>query len=207
MARTLSDPGDTGAGSDYVKNSAYKVPEVAVQADFVTPPSLTGDVTESDGDGNQSDVPTASPFTVRPSDIRDLLESKILTELNTQVNEFDGFKKLIQDTEGWIFLVQDPTDMAATFHGSGYTSLSAGYNPNPWYSDFSDPHPDDTQAIVDSQNALLRAVADSYELVGQLVGVLNDAAQNYVHTDQAVFDQGTNYDDYPLHLPPGVVIR
>ena len=207
MARTLSDPGDTGSGSEYLKKSPNEVPTVAMVPGADTPPSLTGDVDESGDGGEQSDVPTASPFTVKPSDIRDLLETKILTELNTQVSDFESFKNLIMDTEGWIFLVSDPDDMAAHFHGSGYTSLSSGYNPNPTYSDFTDPDPDSTQAIVDSQNALLRGIADSYTLVGQMVDVLNNAAQNYVHADKAVFDQGSNYDDYPRHLPPGIVIR
>lgn len=213
MATTLKDPGDTGAGDNYVKNSTYKLPNVAIEPGWDTPRSLTGDDTDrvmfpGNDDSKRPDVPTAAPFAVRPSDIR-ALESAIMSELDTQVAAYANFKKLIADTEGWIFLVQNPKSMIPYKQAipNGQTSLSAGYAGETYKADFTDPDPKTTQDIVDSQNALVRAVGDSYQLVGEMVALLNNAAQNYVQADKAVFDGGSNYDDYPLNAPPGIQIK
>jgi len=197
---TLTDPGGTGAGDNYVMDSAYKVPDVEIAPGWETPRSLTGDDTDrvnfSGSDNSKPpDVPTAAPFTVRPSDIR-ALESSIMSELDTQVAAFANFKKLIADTEGWIFLVQDPKSMIP-YEQANPTSYSSQYAGESYRADFTDPDPETTQKIVDSQNALVRAVGDSYQMVGEMVAMLNNAAQNYVQADKAVFDSGYNYDDIP----------
>jgi hypothetical protein len=204
MASTLTDPGSLPeGGSSYVTGSTYKVPDVEVAAGFETGNldttlSLTGDKTIklSDGDSgdqHQGDVPTASPFKVKPSDIK-ALEKKILTELDTQVGEYASFKQLITDTEGWIFLVQTPGALVPYSQATpgGYYSQ---YSPPTTKADFTDPDPASTQKIVDSQNALVRALGDAYQLVGEMAAVLNNAAQNYVHADKATFGDGTNIDD------------
>lgn len=208
---TLTDPGDTGAGDNYVTGSAYQVPDVAVVGGYATPHSLTGNDADiiklsdqggSGGSSDQAQVPTSSPFTVTPSDIRDV-ESAVQSELNTQVADYETFKKLIKDTEGWIFLVQTPAAMIPHEQATptGYTSLSSGYAPDSVTPDFTDPNPDQTQQIVDAQNSLLRTLADSYRLTGEMVALLNNAAQNYVHADKAVFDGGGNVDDPQASTP------
>ncbi len=206
MAKTLNDPGSVPeGGKTYVDSSPNKLPTVAVASGFETANldtafTLTGDntiklsdATPSDNQG--SDVPTASPFKVKPSDIKGL-EKTIMTELDKQVGEFDSFKKLIQDTEGWIFLVANPGDLVAHEQAKpgGYYSQYSGTE---WKANYTDPNPQSTQSIVDSQNALVRAVGDAYQLVGEMTALLNNAAQNYVHADKAVFADGTNIDDFP----------
>jgi hypothetical protein len=208
MASTLSDPGSLpDGGSNYVTSSPNKVPDVKVNVDggfavgnLDTRLSLTGDniisLTDKPAqDSDQSDIPTASPFKVKPSDIKGL-EKKILTELDSQVGEYESFKKLITDTEGWIFLVQNPGALVPHEQATptGYTSLSAGYAPPTTKANFTDPDPESTQKIVNSQNALVRALGDAYQLVGEMAAVLNNAAQNYVHADKATFGDGTNVD-------------
>jgi len=211
---TLTDPGDTGAGDEYVKNSTNQFPDVAVKPGYDTPRSLTGDDADRiffpnpNGDGNPKppDVPTASPFTVKPSDIR-YLEQSIMSELDTQVAAYPAFKKLIADTEGWIFLVQDPKYMIP-YEQANPTSYTSQYAGESYKADFTDPDPASTQKFVDSQNALVRALADSYRLVGELVALLNNAAQNYVEADKAIFDAGSSYDDYTTrNLPHGIQIK
>jgi hypothetical protein len=204
--KTLTDPGSVPeGGKTYVDNSTNKLPTVAVATGFETANldtafTLTGDNTiklsdSTPADSQGSDVPTASPFKVKPSDIKGL-EKTIMTELDKQVGEFDGFKKLIQDTEGWIFLVQNPADLVEHEEAKpgGYYSPYSGTE---WKANYTDPDPKSTQNIVDSQNALVRAVGDAYRLVGEMTALLNNAAQNYVHADKAVFADGTNIDDFP----------
>ena len=206
MASTLTDPGSVPeGGKTYVTNSAYKLPDVEVAEGFEannldTKLSLTGDNTIAlSGEApdplkqHQADVPTASPFEVKPSDIKALTKT-ILTELDKQVDEYGSFKSLIQDTEGWIFLVQYPGALVPhekAKPGSYYTP----YGGTETKANFTDPDPAATQKIVDSQNALVRALGDAYHLVGEMAAVLNNAAQNYVHADKATFDDGTNIDD------------
>jgi len=206
MASTLSDPGSLPeGGATYVNNSTFKLPTVAVPDEFAsskldTRLSLTGDNDiKLSGDApdpldqHQADVPTASPFKVKPSDIKALVK-KILNEVDTQVGEYESFKSLIRDTEGWIFLVQNPADLVAHEQArpGGYYSPYSGTE---WKANYTDPDPDSTQKIVDSQNALVRALGDAYQLVGEMAAVLNNAAQNYVHGDKAVFEDGKNIDD------------
>lgn len=208
MASTLTDPGSLPqGGSTYVTNSPNKLPDVQVNttdgfatSNLDTRLSLTGDNTivlsslpTDKLDQHQADVPTASPFKVKPSDIKGL-EKKILTELNTQVAEYDAFKKLITDTEGWIFLVQNPAALVPYEQAKpgGYYDRYSGTETK---ADFTDPDPASTQKIVNSQNALVRALGDTYQLVGEMAAVLNNAAQNYVHADKATFGDGTNIDD------------
>jgi hypothetical protein len=207
MASTLTDPGSLPeGGSNYVTGSAYALPIVKVGDGFDTDNldtklSLTGDNTIALSDGtsdtlnqHQSDVPTSSPFRVKPSDIKGL-EKKILTELDSQVAEYDTFKKLISDTEGWIFVVQNPASLVP------YEQAKPGGVYSPWSgtetkADYTDPDPASTQKIVDSQNALVRALGDTYQLVGEMAAVLNNAAQYYVRADKATFGDGTNVDDF-----------
>ncbi|WFE48814.1 hypothetical protein [Micromonospora sp. WMMD1155] len=203
---TLQDPGQTGYGDEYLTESDFKLPTVTV-ADGFDPDSLdmtlslTGDNViklsdEAPGSGPEPDVPTTSYLRVRPSDIKDL-EKTIMIELDRQVGDYPAFKDLILNTAGWIFLVSDPEEMkpyTATANGQEGGSYGAPYNPER-EAQFKDPNPESTQAVVDSQNALVRAVADAYQLVGQMTAVLNNAAQNYVHADKVVFEDGTNVDD------------
>lgn len=206
MASTLTDPGSLpDGGSTYVTGSTYKVPEVKVNVqdgfettNLDTRLSLTGDNTialsgDAAQDQHESDVPTASAFKVKPSDIKGL-EKKILTELNKQVDEYDSFKSLIADTEGWIFLVQDPA-MLVPHEQAKPGSYYSPYSGTEIVADFTDKDPASTQKIVDSQNALVRSLGDTYQLVGEMAAVLNNAAQNYVSADKATFGDGTNIDD------------
>jgi hypothetical protein len=211
MADALQDPGATEAGQTYLTNSQYKLPTVEVAKGFEKDKldqtlSLTGEkdkFIELSGQApdplkqHQADVPTASPFKVRPSDIKGL-EKTILTELDRQVGEYEAFKKLMVDTEGWIFLVQKPGALIPHNQATpnGYTSLSAGYIPDHYGADYTDPDPARTQQIVDSQNALVRAVGDAYHLVGEMAAILNNAAQRYVQADKSTFEDGTNIDDF-----------
>jgi hypothetical protein len=211
MADALQDPGPTEAGKTYIDNSAYKLPTVSVAPGFEVDNldnrlSLTGGddkmikLSDQGADPlkqHQGDVPTSSPFKVRPSDIKGL-EKKIMTELDKQVGEYPAFKQLILDTEGWIFLVQAPGALIPHQQSSGPTSYYSPYNPNGGFSaNYTDPDPGATQKIVDSQNALVRAVGDAYQLVGEMCAVLNNGAQNYVHADKVVFEDGKNIDDFP----------
>ncbi|GAA5179173.1 hypothetical protein GCM10023322_08370 [Rugosimonospora acidiphila] len=213
---TLSDPGKDGQVNDYATSVDYKLPTVTVEKGYSTPLSLTGDKDaiivlsdkQDDGGGSQADVPTASWFTVTPSDIK-ALEKKIMDELNTQVDEFASFKALIADTEDWIFLVQTPYDLIPHEQATptGYTSLSAGYTPDSDRPNFTDPNPDDTKKIVNTQNSMVQMVAESYRLMGEVVALFNNAAQQYVGADKAVFNDGMNFDDLPVPHFPGIVIE
>ena len=211
MAKSLNDPGSipTG-GSGYVSTAdsrGWKMPDVAVNDGFASGSldstlSLTGDKqikltdkSQDPLDDHQADVPTASPFKVKPSELK-TVEKNILSELDTLVDGYPAFKKLIQDTEGWIFLVQNPGSLVPYEQArpGGYYSQYSGTETK---ANYTDPDPESTQRIVDSQNALVRALGDTYQLVGEMAAVLNNAAQNYVKGDKVVWDDGTNVDEHP----------
>jgi hypothetical protein len=89
-----------------------------------------------------------------------------------------------------MFLVQDPKYLIA------HDKPTPGANPGNYGpatpgtthgTDYTDPDPASTQKIVDAQNSLVENLAEAYRLMGEVVAVLNNAAQNYVHADRAMF--------------------
>jgi hypothetical protein len=211
MAKSLDDPGKIpDGGAKYVSeadNRGWKLPTMGVYGGFEsenldTTLSLTGDKQITLGnagdplDDHQADVPTASPFTVKPSELK-TVEKNIITELDTLVGAYPAFKSLIQDTEGWIFLVRNPADLVP-YEQAVPGGYYAQYSGTQTKANYTDPDPESTQRIVDSQNALVRALGDTYQLVGEMAAVLNNAAQNYVKGDKVVFGSGTNVDEHPF---------
>jgi hypothetical protein len=201
MASTLTDPGSLpSGGASFVTSSPQKLPELEVKPVFEvgnldTTLSLTGTnmikLGDGSNDGYQSDIPRASPFKVRPSDIKGL-EKSILTELDNQVEKYDSFKSLITNTEGWIFLAKDSDSVTTTM----YPKVTPNPDGSSTVTSPVDLDMSSTQAIIDSQNALVRALGDTYHLVGDMAAVLNNAAQSYVSADKATFGvDGTNVDN------------
>ncbi len=192
----LSDPGNTGYGSNYVEESPYLVPRVEMSDPHRIALSLTGDNVigqKSEGAGSGAQSPQGRAFRVQPSEIR-AHQQKILDELSMQADAYESFRRLILNTEGWIFLVESPEQMDQAWRNED-DKIREGMRGRPWgdtplEARFKDPNPSTTQATVDGQNALLRAVADSLTLVGNLVAALNNAAQNYVAADRAAFGSG-----------------
>ncbi|HWS33952.1 MAG TPA: hypothetical protein VN408_14565 [Actinoplanes sp.] len=197
----LSDPGRTGYGDNYITASPT-TPTLAMADGYRDALSLTGEnlIGQKPADGNSPpgpSAPSSSFFEVKPSDIR-AVEQTILTELRTQVDGFDKFRRLILNTEGWIFLVQEPGHMDAEYLGDteitmeeSINAVSGNIDTSEPHKAFTDPDPASTQKIIDAQNSLLRAVGGTYALVGQWVAHLNNAAQNYVAADRAAFGNGS----------------
>ncbi|HWS33951.1 MAG TPA: hypothetical protein VN408_14560 [Actinoplanes sp.] len=199
----LNDPGRTGYGDNYV-TAAPATPTLAMADGYRDALSLTGEnlIGQRPKEASEPDPvptsPSSSYFEVRPSDIR-AVEQTILTELRTQVDGFDTFRRLILNTEGWIFLVERPEQMDEDWRPKPKPTPSGNrdqYAPgldlsSLHHKPFSDPDTTATQKIIDEQHALLRAVSGAYGLVGHWVAHLNNAAQNYVAADRAAFGTGT----------------
>lgn len=159
------------------------------QTMFVAP-DVTGDnfIGGGGGGGDQSDLPPPDNrhLKVNPGSMRDM-ENRILTELKTQIPEFEDFKASVRARMPWVFFCESADQAAMYWHegASGRDPISQGT-----YADFFDPDPDTTAQRVQQADLLLNAAANCHELLGNYMAALNNSAQVYAHADEITFPPG-----------------
>jgi hypothetical protein len=146
-----------------------------------------GELTTAWGDPPR---PHVSDYTVVPGSIRDT-EITLMKVIHTQIDEFEKFKADVDSKASWIFFTANASDLAPQWVDDHYSMRPYTHVPGHYESGVTDPNPDATAEIIDSQNALLRTVADGIELAGRMVGLLNNAAQVYAQADKRSYEPGT----------------
>ena len=164
------------------------VPTPTLNQIWSTAPKIPGDMVgasnSSDGSsGNKNQPPPAhQPFGVYTGQIEDL-ENTLLSATQTRVDNYNNLKDYANSTKSWIFTMPGQT---YTIHKSVPQGARPGGAPNtvPVQSS-TDPNPDTTSQMSDISDNLLKGVADTLELVGQYIALLDNAAQIYGKADMS----------------------
>jgi hypothetical protein len=130
--------------------------------------------------------PENSEFTVDPGSIRSA-ESTILTNLSSEVEAFETFKKNALAKAQWIFLTDNEHGLDHKEGESGRVFMGMQDNSAPDDLTIKDPNPGLTTAWIYNLELLLKSSGDALQMSGQFAAMLNDAAQYYTQADKAPF--------------------
>lgn len=178
------DPADKDKPSkDNGKNLDYLVPATHVAWDV--PPSFNldaKDMSPGGGGGPQEVTEPSGDLRVDLGAMR-TAEKSMLTEARGAVAAYEDLRAKVAAAKGHVFGqgAQDPNDH------SGYTSLSAGYDPQAGKSHanpFAESGEKFAAEMNPAQDRALLQIGSTLERLGEYIALLNHAGQVYSESDR-----------------------
>ncbi|MGW7576440.1 hypothetical protein [Streptomyces sp. NPDC054765] len=169
-----NSPGDGGGGESSPPTFSGTVPDVHVA--WGSAPAVVADT--STGTDTGSTPPVHQPLTVDIGSIK-AFEQTLLSGGTIMVDAYEDLKSLV--TASQDIFGQDAT-VTTTFIGNSEYGMNTGMTTTT-ASDIQDAAKQFAAAIFPAEENTLKSVADSLEMLGQLIAAYNMAAQAYATAD------------------------